>query len=160
MRKFLILFVLIIGCLGTGYFASSMLYLQTISNFAQAKVGEIQGTKYSFMVEHTSGLVFYIRNKNQQEYELLKAQRTGLKYTVLDHLGAQYLILKNTTGTIGVPYSAYYVWNITGDKPYFVNSTSSCNDPKLIGNHLEFDSYSRCDTAGLFRHDESIIDLH
>ena len=174
-RKFLLVFVCIVACLGAGYIASSKLLFQTVPSFILIQPGKIPNTHYSFVV----GPIEYGINgpttlKLQNNVDLTKFDLVGgyyfggdlyfehhlLEYTVLRHQNSDYLILKHSIRNLEIsPQIAYFVTNITGDKPYFINSATSCSDPKLLDNRLVFQLFTDCDRDNYGYYDQSVIEL-
>jgi hypothetical protein len=160
-RKVALGLILLVSCLVTVYLASATLYLRKITGFADIKPGKISGSDYSFVIEEQFRDFFLQHNFNHHRVKLLATKRYRVAYTLLSHRGANYLIIKRSTTLVGIPQYAFFVWNITNANPYFVNSTTSCSDPKLVANRLEFVTFDfhQCSAAGEYRHDESIIEL-
>lgn len=164
MEKLLVVGVFATACVGIGYIASSLFYVGTLSNFSEIKSGYIAGTNYSFVVEETTYQgykTFSIQNKlNRIKTPLVGIAMTSLEYVQLVHDGRIYLVIRwpNSFFT-GPQQDAYAIWNITNDEAYALSSTTSCHAPKLLGNHLEFQSTNACNNDGLHLHDQTNIEL-
>lgn len=169
MAKKLPLLLIIVSCsLCAGFVASKTTYLATISNFTDIISGDISGTNYSFAVIEATFLdpkTVFLRNKiSGNQFQLFANDLTT--YTLLQYRGSSYIIIKRPTSRteidLGLLRAGYFVWNITGDKPFFVNSMMSwmsCDDPKLLDNHLEFRTMERCNLGEIW-YTPSIIELH
>jgi hypothetical protein len=157
--------ILISCCLCAAYVFTTKVYSVNVINFRPISAGKIAGTDYSFVVEKTydwESESFVIKNDKEKSRTQIEASwGPTTEYTVLRHQNRIYLILKRPSNVPGITPDGYFVWNITGQAPYFVNSGMSCLSPKLLGNRLIFSSSDNCTNASEYRHNqlEPIIEL-
>jgi hypothetical protein len=163
MRKPLFIAVIAVSCVGIGYFAALVSRSETLSDFRSIQPGIIPGTNYEFVVEDSyfGAKNFFIQNSVRlTRNEVVRGpQNADLQYTILKQPGKVYLIVKRPSKLVGESSRSYFVWNITGDEPFFVGASMACQDPKLLRNHLEFQGDYPCTGPRQRSNDWSVMEL-